>query len=111
MRNIVRSLRFTEDVELRCQYLLPRAGRAKVDELLETVFHTLEHLANFPQSGPLREFDHPELADLRFIPLPRPFQTLLVFFHIDGDTLLVERLMHGYRDLPRRLLDPPDAED
>ena len=107
----VRSPWFSEDLELYYEHLLQAAGLAKADEFLETVFQTLDHLAHFPQSGPLREFLHPELAGIRFLPVLRPFQRVLIFFRIEGGELRAERLMHGYRDLPRRLLDPPGAED
>lgn len=65
--NLVRSEWFNGDVELEYEYLLQHADRSKADELIESVFFTLDHLADFPESGPLREFDHPKLAGLRFL--------------------------------------------
>jgi hypothetical protein len=37
-----------------------------------------------------------------------PFHNLLIFYRHDGKVLSVERLMHGSRDLPRRLVEPPE---
>jgi len=31
----------------------------------------------------------------------------LIFYRHDGERLFAERLMHGARDLPRRLVEPP----
>jgi len=33
----------------------------------------------------------------------------LIFYRFDRSTLYAERVIHGMRDLPRRLLQPPDA--
>jgi hypothetical protein len=32
-----------------------------------------------------------------------PFDRLLLFYRIEGDLLVVKRLLHGARNLPRRL--------
>jgi plasmid stabilization system protein ParE len=32
----------------------------------------------------------------------------LIFYRNNGDALSIERVMHGARDLPRRLLEPPE---
>jgi hypothetical protein len=31
----------------------------------------------------------------------------LIFYRYDGTTLCAERVVHGARDLPRRLTEPP----
>ena len=40
----------------------------------------------------------------------KPFDKHLIFYRVCGDTLDIVRIVHGRRDLPRRLLDPPGAE-
>jgi toxin ParE1/3/4 len=37
----------------------------------------------------------------------RPFDCHLLFY-MESDTLRVERIMHGARDLPQRLLEDPE---
>lgn len=38
-----------------------------------------------------------------------PFQMHLVFYRADEAIISVERVIHGARDLPRRLRQPPGA--
>jgi len=108
--NVSRSPWFRKDVEQLCEYFLREAGERVSRNFLEAVLITLEHLASFPECGFAREFEHPDLQALRFIPLSRPCDRYLVFYRVHPGEVIVERLMHGYRDLPRRLLDPPGAE-
>src|SRR5262249_51703866 len=108
--NVTRSPWFREDVERRGEYFLREAGERVLRNFLEAVFFTLEHLASFPECGIAREFEHPDLQALRFIPLSRPYDRYLVFYRVHPGEVIVERLMHGYRDLPRRLLEPPGVE-
>jgi len=47
------------------------------------------------------------MKELRSMPLVSPFGKILVFYRRQGDVLEIVRLMHGARDLPRRLKEPP----
>ena len=47
---------------------------------------------------------------LRFCQIARPFQKHVIFYRYDDKSLFAERVMHGTRDLPRRLLEPPAAD-
>jgi plasmid stabilization system protein ParE len=49
------------------------------------------------------------LRDWRFIVVFRPFQKHILFYEIDGDDILLRRALHGHRDLPRRLVEPPET--
>jgi toxin ParE1/3/4 len=71
---------------------------------------TFDRIARNPSSGRHRHFPHEELAGLRSIAAERPFNRFLVFYRSDEKVLTVERVIHGMRDLPRRLLDPPDTD-
>jgi len=68
---------------------------------------TLNKLARQPDLGRLRHFRIPRLRDLRSFQVVRPFQRILVFYRVSGDVLRAVRLMHGARDLPHRLVEPP----
>ena len=41
--------------------------------------------------------------DYYFVPLSRPYDVFLVFYKFDATSLLVLRVLHGSRDMPRRL--------
>lgn len=70
---------------------------------------TLRRLASLPDLGRIRHFRDPRLAGLRSCPVDKPFGKLLIFYRATDDTLYAVRLIHGARDLPRRLLDIPGS--
>lgn len=65
-------------------------------------------LSERPGLGIRRRFAAPELARIRSIQVRKPFDRHLLFYW-EGDTLRIERLMHGARDLPHRLLEYPEG--
>lgn len=73
--------------------------------------HDVTRLAAMPGIGRAARFSVPVLRDLPLYPVERPFERHLIFYHHDSATLYVERAVHGARDLPRRLTQPPDVED
>ena len=77
---------------------------------LDAVDTSLEKLARLPDLGSITRFPEPELQRLRFLPVSRPFNTHLIFYRFDSTTLEAWRIMHGARDLPRRLLESPGAQ-
>ena len=40
----------------------------------------------------------------------RPFNKHILFYEVVADELVLRRAMHGHRDLPRRLLEPPASD-
>ena len=62
-------------------------------------------LARQPGLGRPRRFRALELAGIRSFPVSGRFGVHLIFYRSSGDVLSVERVMHGARDLPRRLLE------
>ena len=85
------------DWELACQYL-------------DAVDTTWVKPAKLPDLGMLTRFEEPERHGLRFLPVVRPFHRHLIFFRSDAEDLDAWRLMHGARDLPRRLLEPSGTD-
>ncbi len=71
---------------------------------------TLRRLSNRPDLGRIRHFRDPRLHKLRSCAVDKPFGKLLIFYRTTEDTLYAVRLMHGARDLPRRLLETPGSE-
>ena len=76
---------------------------------LDAVEAACHLLGQHPQLGPCAGFSHPRLRDWRFIVVFRPFQKHILFYEIEGDDVLLRRVMHGHRDLPRRLVETPEA--
>lgn len=106
---IRKSALFHEDVVLQFQWYFDRAG----DDLAWTFFNavdsTLLKLAMQPDLGRRLRFKNPQLFGLRSFRVNSPFSRLLIFYREQSGELIAERLMHGSRDLPRRLIEPPNS--
>jgi toxin ParE1/3/4 len=63
-------------------------------------------LADLPSLGRLRHFKSPQLAGVRSSTLSARFTAHLIFYRDNGDNFSVERIIHGARDLERRLTEP-----
>ena len=107
--SLERADEFNADFEEQYRWYLEQAGEEIAERFLRAVAATLPLLAEQPNLGRRRKFRHPKLRDLRSFPAERPFQSLLIFYRVKKDTLEVWRLMHGARDLPRRLIELPTA--
>ena len=70
---------------------------------------SLRKLAQQPDLGRVRHFRHPKLHGLCSWPVEKPFDKILIFYRVERNSLHAVRLIHGARDLPRRLLEPPRA--
>lgn len=103
---LVRSEQFTWDFEKRTEWYAVQAGEEIVRKFKPAVDASLNRVAANPTIGKRRRFRHPLLKNLHSITVNEPFGRLLIFYRIDPDKILAARLMHGSRDLPRRLLDP-----
>lgn len=68
-----------------------------------SVDQSLEKIARQPTLGHVCHFSHRELQALRCFQVVAPFDRILIFYRVDDAGLEVWRLMHGSRDLPRRL--------
>ena len=98
---------FREDFALQALWYVREVGPDVARRYEEAVNATLELLSREPLLGRVRRFRHPKLQGLRSFVVQRPFNTLIVFYRTSGDTLQVWRLMHGGRDLPKRLTESP----
>ena len=72
---------------------------------------TLRNLLARPERGRRRFAQDPDLKSLRSCLVVKPFQKQLLFYRVEGESLVVERTMHGARNLHRRLKEPPQAND
>ena len=71
---------------------------------------TARLLEQHPQLGPRGGFTHPRLQDWRFFVISRPFKKHVLFYEVVGDNVVLRRALHGHRDFPRRLLEPPGSD-
>ena len=100
---------FIADVERHFEWYAVNANWEIADRYLAAVEATCQLLAQHPLLGPVAGFSHPRLRDWRFIVVFRPFQKHILFYEIAGADVLLRRAMHGRRDLPRRLVEPPET--
>ena len=106
-----KSALFLADFDAQFRWYENEAGWEVACRYLLAVDQTLEKLAERPDLGCVRHFEHPDLQDLRSFRVEPPFHRRLIFYRHDNTVLDVVRVMHGARDLSRRLLQPPGVED
>lgn len=99
------------DLSLQSAWYAEHAGMDIAERYLAAFATRLELLRCMPMLGRVRKFRHQKLAGLRSIIFGGKFYNHIIFFRIEGDVLQVFRVIHGARDLPRRLLQPPGSED
>ena len=104
---IQKSPRFLADFEAQYGWYAAEAGAAVARAYLDAVHLTIEIVAEHPGLGRRRRFRHPLLGGIQSFRVSTPFQKHLVFYRQSDACLMVERIVHGARDLPRRLLEPP----
>lgn len=108
---IEKSPLFHADVTNQFGWYFAEAGQELAWRFLKSVDLTLFNLARQPDLGRVRRFRHPVLQGLRSFRVEPPFQRILIFYRSTEDALQAWRLMHGARDLPRRLVEPPASID
>ena len=77
------------------------------ERYLDAVARSIGRLAEMPEMGYQTSFHAPELRGIRCWPVERPFQKHLIFYRYDERVLRIERVVHGSRDLVRRLRETP----
>ena len=102
---------FQQDFAIRFAWYVDEAGPDVARRFQLALDQSLNKLANRPDLGRPRHFRNPRLQGLRSLPVERPFNKILIFYHATSDSLHAVRLIHGARDLPRRLLEPPESEN
>jgi toxin ParE1/3/4 len=100
---------FKQDYAIRFAWYVDEAGPDVARRFQATLDQSLNKLASHPDLGRIRHFRNPRLQGLRSLPVERPFNKVLVFYHASSDVPHAVALIHGARDLPRRLLESPDS--
>jgi toxin ParE1/3/4 len=96
------------DLTHQYRWYLANANVEVAERFLAGFDATVKRLARQPELGRRRRFRAEELTGIRSFPVNRPFGVQLIFYRSSADVLSIERVMHGARDLPRRLLEPPE---
>ncbi|MEW6305490.1 MAG: type II toxin-antitoxin system RelE/ParE family toxin [Verrucomicrobiota bacterium] len=109
-RGIRKSELFIADFDRQFRWYERVAGWEVAKRYLDAVDTTLKRLTELPDLGRLRHFPQPELQGLRSLVLARPFHHHVVFYRNKETDIEAWRLMHGARDMPRRLLERPGFE-
>ena len=102
---------FLADLEGQFGWYAVEAGEEVAGHYLMAVDRKVEELMERPDAGRPRHFKHPELQGLRSCLVARPFHRHLIFYPHNETNLDLMRVMHGARDLPRRLRQPAGAEE
>lgn len=106
---VVRAPWFDQDILATAGWYAEQAGMDVADGWRQAVSDTLAKLARLGPRGRPRRFRSPQLRGIRAVTVEPPFQVHLVFYRADEATISVERVLHGARNLPRRLRQPPGA--
>ncbi|HEY6168090.1 MAG TPA: type II toxin-antitoxin system RelE/ParE family toxin [Verrucomicrobiae bacterium] len=107
--SLLKSDDFIADLEHQFEWYAFNAGWDIADRYLDAVEATCRLLERHPLIGPMGGFKNPRLKEWRFMVVFRPFQKHVLFYEIKGADVVMRRAMHGHRDLPRRLVEPPPA--
>jgi plasmid stabilization system protein ParE len=110
-RILRRNPTFTSDAQNQFDWYWEKAGEAVAWRFGAAVEETILALARQPELGARRRFKHPRLIGLRSFRVQSPFGRILLFYRVNETELEFWRLMHGARDLARRLLEPPGWEE
>ena len=102
---------FHADVTKQFGCYSDEAGEELAWRFFKAVDQTLFKLARQPDLGRPRRFRNPKLRGLWSFRVESPFNRFLIFYRVTNDILEAWRLMHGARDLPRRLIEPPGSTD
>ncbi|MGD0813056.1 MAG: type II toxin-antitoxin system RelE/ParE family toxin [Verrucomicrobiota bacterium] len=109
-RAIQKARDFTTDFENLFAWYLERAGVEIAWRFQTALDISLVKLSARPDLGRPRHFRHPKLQGLRSSRVEHPFENLLIFYRANDEVLDAIRLMHGARNLPRRLRESPSPE-
>jgi len=102
------SERAEADLARQFRWYVEKAGIEIAERFLAEFQITVGKLTSHPGLGRARKFRARELAGIRSFPVSGRFGVHLIFYRGDGGELSIERVMHGARNLPRRLIEWPE---
>ena len=99
-----------EDLALQYTWYMNQAGSSIAERYLSAFEQSVRALTLQPEMGMPRRFRDRRLSGIRSIQMHGAFRVHLLFYRIEEDVLVIFRVLHGMRDLPRRLITPPESE-
>jgi plasmid stabilization system protein ParE len=96
------------DLAHQLRWYQDHAGEDGAEQFLAAFDDTVSRLIGHPFLGKPRSFRAAELEGIRSLAVHGRFAVHLIFYKAERDVLSIERVMHGARDFPRRLLEAPD---
>ena len=108
--SLQKSDEFIADAEIQFEWYLLKAGRAVADRYLDSLQAACDLLAQYPQPGPVTGLKHARLKHWRFFVVFRPFNKHSIFYEVSREDVVIRRVLHGYRHLQWRLLEPPGSD-
>ena len=100
---------FDADLQLRTAWYIEQGGNELADRFVTAVEITVRKLAGNPHSGRRPYPNDIELSLLYCVLIEGPFHKYILYYRFTPQMLSLERLIHGARDLPRWLRQPPGA--
>ena len=98
------------DMNLRAARYAEEAGTEVAERFVQAVETTVQSLIENPHLGRRPFPQDPEVGSFHSWLVQRPFHKHIIFYRFSDEALWLGRLIHGARDLPRRLAEPPGAE-
>jgi len=102
---------FWADMLKQVDWYREKAGPEVAEGYVNAIETTLQTLTKTPGLGRPRFPRWRELVGIRSWRVERPYHRHLIFYRFDEDTLIAERVIHGARDLPCRLLFGNEGEN
>jgi plasmid stabilization system protein ParE len=96
--------RAQNDLAKQYSWYVKHATADVAERYLSAFYASALRLASHPGLGRTRKFQASELSGIRSFPMEGSFGVHLIFYRADVMILSIERIMHGARDIPRRLL-------
>ena len=104
---VEKSDHFLKDFDIAFEWYADQAGEDIALRYFQSIEFSVRLLAEAPDLGVKCKFKHPSLRGMRFFLVQRPFEKHLIFYRHNTEILLAERIMHGSRNLARRLRELP----
>jgi len=102
---------FDTDLHFRTAWYAEKAGVDVAESFVTAVEATVRELAETPSLGRRPYPNDPDLAQVYSSLVKRPFHKHIIFYRFSSQVLTLERLIHGARDLPRRIGESPFESD
>ena len=94
--------RAAEDDLFEATVSIQRNNPAAAQRFVQEARDTFERLADYPEMGRRYQTTHPRLQELRIWRV-RGFENYLIFYRISEETLFIERVLYGTRDIDHLL--------